>query len=360
MVTPKILYIGQLIPDSTTVQRMKALERIGGHLECITTVLEDREALINPRLTQRVYRKLFGTRDHVGANAKICELIQKQRFDIAWIDKGLTITPRSLRLIKERQPDCQIVGFSPDDMLNPANQSKHFLSGLNYYDYYVTTKSYNVLELNQLGCLKVLFMDNGYDSGTHRPLKITENEKAQLGGKVGFIGQWEKARSDALYFLANSHVKIRVWGYSWECCDHVPKNLHLENRPLWGDQYAKALCAFDVNLCFLRKCNRDLQTTRSVEIPACSAFMLAERTDEHLKLFDEGKEAEFFDGNQELLEKIVYYLNHKDKRFEIANAGYLRCLRDGYSYDERLKRVLVTISQDNHSSRLSPVGKDFA
>jgi hypothetical protein len=140
-------------------------------------------------------------------------------------------------------------------------------------------------------------------------------------------------------------VKVRVWGPGWHRCRLRTKHLCLENRAVWGDQYALAINAFDINLCFLRKVNRDLQTTRSIEIPACGAFMLAERTDEHLALFAEGQEAEFFSSDEELLDKVRYYLAHDDQRRRIAAAGRERCLKSGYSNHHRMRQMLQEIEK---------------
>ena len=101
----------------------------------------------------------------------------------------------------------------------------------------------------------------------------------------------------------------------------------------------------------LIKQNRDLQTTRTFEIPACGAFMLAERTDEHLRLFEEGKEAAYFGSEGELLDKVRYYLDHEGERKTIAAAGRKRCLDSGYSHHDRLKYMLRRITETNDASR---------
>lgn len=70
----------------------------------------------------------------------------------------------------------------------------------------------------------------------------------------------------------------------------------------------------------------DAFTTRSFEIPAAGAMLLAERTDEHRALFEEGREAEFFGDEEELRDKLRYYLGQEPARRRIAEAGRARAL----------------------------------
>ena len=219
-------------------------------------------------------------------------------------------------------------------------QSSQFLEHLQLYDVFFTTKSYNVAELKAMGCVRVHLVGNGYDPHLHRPVSLTPVERESLGGPVGFIGTREFERLRCLQQLARDGVRVRVWGGEWRESDRNHANLVLERRLLWGDLYAKAIAAFEINLCFLRRLNRDHQTTRSVEIPACGKFMLAERTDEHLELFDEGNEAEFFGSYEELLDKIVFYRSRPDLRDRIGAAARARCERSGYSNQDRLRAAL--------------------
>ena len=68
--------------------------------------------------------------------------------------------------------------------------------------------------------------------------------------------------------------------------------------------------------------------------------MLAERTDEHQRLFREGIEAEFFDGIDELLAKCRHYLAHESERRQVAEQGHRRCIFGSYSNEGRLLTVL--------------------
>ncbi len=355
LVSPKlkILYVGRLGPGETCLQRMIALEDLGHDVTGINAAIANtalwwRLKKLPGQISYRLFRMGWGPFplfDVESVNKDIRCAIRDETWDVLWIDKGLTVYPGTLRQVKRRRPDCRIVGYSPDDMYQRRNQSKQFLQDLPWYDVFFTTKSYNVKELESLGCPRVLFIENGFDPRTHRPIALTPEERSRLGGALGFVGSWEEDRESRVFRLAEAGFSVRVRGAGWKQCRRRHPNVRLELVDLYGDDYAKAICASDINLCFLRKANRDLQTTRSIEIPACGAFMLAERTDEHRQLFEEGREAEFFASDDELVTKARYYCDHPEERNRIAVAGRQRCLASGYSNQDRLKAMLLSLAK---------------
>lgn len=335
----KILYIGPLSYGGTCFQRLKAFEDIGFSVFPVDTGMPSNTLL---KFIFRVWRK-FGIKSWVYyINKKINNSLTHVQPEIVWVDKGLAVQAQTLLNIKLAFPKVIMVSYSPDDMINPNNQTSNYIQCIPLYDYHITTKSYNIEELKKLGAQRVVMIDNSYCHHSHKPILLSSAEKNRIGGVVGFIGGWEKEREQYLIFLAESGIPVRIWG-EWKKNKKFPKNMLIEGRTAWGDDYARVVSSFDINLSFLRKENRDLQTTRSIEIPACGGFMIAERTKEHLSLFNEGVEAEFFGDKEELLEKVNYYIQHIEKRNKIAQSGLARCIRGGYSNKARLESLMEMI-----------------
>ena len=326
--------------SNTCLQRSQILEELG-NVDIVDTTAK------TYNLHYRIRNKLFqwgfsvSLPDLQGSNEEICNKVKNKNYDLIWIDKGIIINPLTFQTINRYQPNAKLVGYSPDYMCYRHNQTKQFLESLPYYDVYVTTKSYAVSKLKEMGCKDVYFVGNAYQEGFHKPYYLTAEERARFGCLVGFIGAWEQKRSDSICYLAENGIRVKVWGSKeWEQIAQAHPNVEFAGRELLDDSYCKAICGCEISLCFLRKKNLDLQTTRSIEIPACGSMMIAERTSEHKILFNEDKEAVFFDTNEELLKKVKYYIEHEEERKAIALAGHHRCVNSGYSNKGRIRNII--------------------
>jgi len=327
---------------------MEALVELGHTVTAIDTRHPSQTGL--RRWCARLANYLKRPLDLTGVNKAILARTAEAEFDLLWVDKTVVIRTQTLKEFARRQPGSKSVSYSLDDMLNPNNTSCYYKKCISVYDYHVTTKSYNVDELLGLGAHRVVHVNNAYHAPVHRPHDLSAKERAEWGSGVGFIGTFERERATYIESLADAGINVVVRGDDrWNVLDRHPRIAHANNTA-HGSLYAKCISATSINLGFLRKVNRDLQTTRTVEIPACGGFMLAERTHEQCSLFEEGVEAEYFGDPDELIQKCRYYLAHEAERTLIASRGRERCLRSGYSYHTQLEKILNKVKADTFNS----------
>lgn len=292
------------------------------------------------KLLDKIKYKLKIPSDIYEINKKLTHY-NLSNINIIFIIKGNEIYPNTLKKVKTNFPNIKLINWSQDDMYSFHNRSLFYTFGLKYYDLIVTQKSYNVSELKKLGAHEVLFQNKAYSKDIHNPTICNK----KYNNDVVFVGFPEKERNTSMMYLAKNGIKIDIYGYpnQWKKLNYYHENISIHPESLYGKKYAEALSCAKISLCFLRKINRDLQTSRSIEIPACKGFMLAERTDEHLELFEENKEAVYFSNDDELLEKVRYYLANEQERVEISNNGYVKCLNGEYSYDDRVIEILKKV-----------------
>jgi spore maturation protein CgeB len=249
-----------------------------------------------------------------------------------------------LRAAKRMVPDLRIVWYAEDDMMNPHHLSYWTERALPLFDLWVTTKSANAQahEMPAKGVRRILFVDNSYDPALHRAVAVTDADRRDFGSDISFVGTYEQARAQSLADLARAGFDVRVWGNGWRRASDRPAGLRIEDRPVYDDDYAKVVSTSRLNLCFLRKENRDLQTCRSIEIPAMGGLMVHERNAEIAGLFKDGEEAVFFGSDAELIARCRELLSDDAACRGIARAGHRAVLAGRYRHEDRLRLILDT------------------
>ncbi len=252
--------------------------------------------------------------------------------------KAPYIMPSTLRRIK-RETGARLVNYATDDPFNPANTTPDLLGGIPCYDLYACTKRAIMEDVRRAGCDNVAYVPFGYNPSVHFPeAPATPAERESFRSDVVLVGGADPDRLPYVEALARlDGLSLALYGGYW--------SRHPRLRPYArgfarGRDYRLALGGAKIALCLVRRANRDGHAMRSFEIPACGAFMLAERTEEHRELFREGLEAAFFGSAEELCEKVRYYLAHDDERVRIARAGHKRIATGGHTYCHRLAQIV--------------------
>jgi len=83
---------------------------------------------------------------------------------------------------------------------------------------------------------------------------------------------------------------------------------------------------------------------RHFEVPGCGAFQLTNENPELAKLFMADEEIVFYRNDDELIDKVTYYLDHESARRAIAAKGHARALRE-HTLDTRVEKLFSAIQQ---------------
>jgi spore maturation protein CgeB len=336
----KILYVGQLWEGGTCLERMKTLQSFGHELVPFDT---------SPWTSTK--NRLFGSlAQRMNWGPTVWDfnktLVNRSQtigcVDLIWVDKGRWVYPETLDLLKQCL-DSPALHYTPDPQL-VFHKSRYFERCIPKYDWVVTTKTFEREMYRDFGAKNILFVLQGFDSRFTRYQSVSQ-EHTKWCSDVCFVGHYEKHYAETLMAASDVTEQLKIWGPGWT--RYKKQNAwarpYVYGNGVWGEDYLRALSHSKIGLGFLSKWIPETTTTRSFEIPAIGTFLLAERTDDHLALFEEGKEAEFFGSKEEMKDKIRFYLDHENTRKKIAIAGRERCLRSAYASAEQLSHVLAKI-----------------
>ena len=332
----QILYLGPI--SGTCLDRANALRRLGHRVEHIDLrQLLPKTSWVD-RITWRLGGKLFSPWIVRGLAARLAD----RRFDLCYVDGGEWVTPKVISLL--RRHAAKVINYNIDDPLGPRDGArfKAYRQGLPYYDLNAVVRQENVAEARALGANNVIRVYRSADEMTHAPRPLTANDHDAWDTEVLFLGTWFPERGPFMLDLIRRDVPLTIRGPNWHKAPEWPQlKSHWAGGAIGGDDYAKAIQCAKVNLGLLSKENRDLHTTRSLEIPALAGLLCAQRTTEHTAMYTEGQEALFWKGADECAAVCRIALADDDRRRAIAKAGHQRVKQNGHYNETILASILA-------------------
>ena len=332
-----ILYLGPL--SGTCLDRANALRRLGHHVEH----KDLRLMLLRTAWVDRVIWHLGGDFLSPFLLNSLRDSLKDQHYDLCWVDGGELVTPKIISLL--RQHANKIVSYSIDDPLGPRDgmRFKAFRLSLPFYDLNVVVRNENVAEAYALGAIDVLRVYRSADEVSHALRELSESDHKNWDSEVLFLGTWFPERGPFLLDLILHGVPLTIRGSGWQKAPEWSQlKRYWRGGSIDGDDYAKAIQCAKVNLGLVSKENRDLHTTRSLEIPALGGFFCAERTSEHMNMYDEGAEAFFWSDAKECAAMCKLALSSESRRQKIAKAGQHRLKRNGHLNEIILNQITIT------------------
>jgi spore maturation protein CgeB len=209
--------------------------------------------------------------------------------------------------------------------------------------------------------------------GANPHLYFPQDEIKNPGNlEVSFVGQSFGKRPGYVRALENQGVKVQTFGKGWqggridhqkmlEVFNYSKINLNFPETYYYGfssffKRIAKLFIAREMgkykftghhffdNWKSMQGTQKKCIKGRVFEVPAAGGFLLTGESDDSIaEYYVPGKEIAVYKDENELVEKVKYYLSHEEVRKAIAHAGFNRTMKD-HTYQKRFEQIFKAMS----------------
>lgn len=272
-------------------------------------------------------------------NDKLLEFIDKKQYEVILVFKGLTLFPQTIAALKRNTR--LLCCYNPDHpfkFFSEGSGNKNILESIPFYDLYFSYARRIADDLNAQYKIPSYTIPFGYDASPF----TQENLESPFKNKWLMIGAYDKHRAMFLQDLGESNTAI-YGDTKWlnRNKNTVIGKKYYKGHSLYGQDYKMAIHDSDGVFNLLRRQNIEegSHNMRTFEVPGYGGVLIANRTEEQMFFFEDGKEAVYFDTMDELKDKLGYLHKHPEKIKEIKSAALQRCKRSDYTYMHRSSQL---------------------
>jgi spore maturation protein CgeB len=335
----KVLILGAFNDGALENYYLRGLQLAGADCSCFD-IARDYYTSISRSLLNKAINKLDGSFFLKRTNDNLFQFLANKKFDAVVVFKGLTLYASTIEKLKSHTGILSC--YNPDHpfkFYSSGSGNRHILESIPHYDLYFTYAKKICEQLKRDWNVESYTIPFGFDDsdGSGYP-----SANADYKDKWLFIGAWDRERMNWLSQVQEENLEI-YGDEKWSA--HAGKNRPMaatyKGKPLYNAEYKFAIQNASGVLNLLRRQNMEegSHNMRTFEVPGYGGLLIANRTEEQSGFFEEDKEAVFFDGVEELNEKLNFLDRNKGTIERIKMAARERSVRSGYGYSNRSRQL---------------------
>ena len=268
-------------------------------------------------------------RDFADLNLRLIEHVRAYQPDVIFcVLMSYEVWFETLDLIRSKSP-AAVVNWGTDDSWKFLQFSR-YLAG--HVDLHVMTHAASMSEAAKLGIKNV--MASQWAAASSRLAEPLPSSACEYD--VSFVGAAYGNRRARVQAMARRGTDVTCFGHGWE------------RGPVGSRDVGRIYRSSRISLNFadsgLQLSGTSLARSRQIkartfEVPGAGGFLLSEVSESLAQYFRIGEEMITYRDDDELAEKIRYFLNHPDERDAIARTGHQRVLRE-HLYEARFAPIL--------------------
>ena len=282
-------------------------------------------------------------------NKDLVDAVTRFRPDIVLVYRPILISKKTIEKLKLVQSNPIVVSYNNDNPFSTIYKWyfwRRYKKSIASYDVVFSYRPSNIQAYEVWGARAVYLLPPWFVPEHHYPVKLDVDDQLRYQSDIVFIGHYEDdGRINIIKALVKNGLSVALYGPEW---DNVIKkdpvlSMFYPVKYLTGAEYNKALCGAKMALVIYSTLNNDVYSRRCFEIPATETMIIAKRTREMEGFFKENVEAVFFDHIDELIEKALYYAEHKSLCRQIGLKGRERAIASGYDVTGRATQIIRDI-----------------
>jgi hypothetical protein len=293
----------------------------------------------------------YDYRSHNSVEKDLLAIVEQDKPGFVFTLRGERLSPALIRKFKE-------MGCTTILLFTMAPMEDWMVPFAREHDYVLTNMESYVDFFRSRGVQNIRWFHQGFASEFFGIDRAEPKDVSTWYADVGMIGSMGSplytTRTRLVATLLRNDINIKWWGpmlsRKIRNLDFFMNGVHRAwaGKKVYMKEFAdvvrhiKIFIGQDADLDYEKKYL--YLSNRSLTVMGCGGFYLCRRSRAAETVYRIGKEIDVFDTDDELLEKIRYYLHNDRERQQIAHAGQSKVL-ENYTYKKQMEKIFHWVNE---------------